>query len=486
MEVFQIYNTHSRRLKLVARNYILSLERKKGNKYYWYCSHNRGCCKGRAVTHIYEEQHIAMKFIEHNHPAPPHAFRVTQLVNEVKYNAKNTENPPNKIVQDAVVSISNTERPHIPTVQALYSKIRRIRQELRPKEPQTPTEINVNPELKITCNKQPFLIIDVTLEGDRILVFSTVADLTRLAQRHWIMDCVTKTAPPIFYQLCTIHTKVGSLNARILPMVYILMTSKSQAAYVKAMEEIRNFAAGNGTTLAPQVILSNLEREAINAIEIVFPEVENKVCFFHFEDSFWRNIQSYGLTERYHSDADFAFSINQLTALAFVPLENIPQAFDEVENTMPVEAHVMVEWMKENYVHGKEQVLPDGTVTQTPPVFPPKMWCVYNMTTHGIPRTQSSIEYWHRRLETFVGRTSVGVFKIIETFQKEQHKMEGVVGLISESLPRPREKYVIRKGKKIAAMVREYHTRELLDYIKGLALNLEVCFQLINIVSMTF
>ncbi|XP_077293846.1 uncharacterized protein LOC143916571 [Arctopsyche grandis] len=447
MEVFQTLRLNSR-TRLIARNYLLMPEKIYGDRHSWYCNRRRSeHCGGRALTKLVGTDHILLKFSEHNHPAAPHELQVKQLVDRIKEYAESTETTTRKIIQDAMVSVPITELPNMPSYQALRAMIQRVRRDKRPKDPQTSAEINVTPALKITCNKQPFLIIDVTLGDDRILVFSTVTDLIRLAQGHWIIDGTFKTVAPISYRLCTIHTK---------------------AAYVKAFEEIRNFAAGNGATLAPQLIISNLEREAINATETVFPGVENKVCFYHFEQCVWRKIQSSGLEVQYHEELDFALSIKQLKALAFVPWENIPQAFDEVANVMPEGTHAIVEWMKDHYVHGKEQVLPDGTVTRTPPPFPPKMWSLYNSTTHGIPRTQTDVEFWHRRCEAFIGKSYVGIGKMIEFFQREQHKVEDVE-LISKGQSRPGRRKEIEKGKKIAAIVGKYHTRKLLDYLKRLS-----------------
>jgi len=48
----------------------------------------------------------------------------------------------------------------------------------------------------------------------------------------WIVDGTFKTLPTIFTQLYTIHAQVGfGDNSRVLPLVYILMTSKKEQCY---------------------------------------------------------------------------------------------------------------------------------------------------------------------------------------------------------------------------------------------------------------
>ncbi|CAG8838419.1 587_t:CDS:2, partial [Cetraspora pellucida] len=53
-----------------------------------------------------------------------------------------------------------------------------------------------------------------------------------LSASFWIMDGTFKTVLYIFCQLYTIHAPVGSeSNSRILPLVYALMTHKSEEMY---------------------------------------------------------------------------------------------------------------------------------------------------------------------------------------------------------------------------------------------------------------
>jgi MULE transposase domain len=140
----------------------------------------------------------------------------------------------------------------------------------------------------------------------------------------------------------TIHTKVGSTNSRIPPMVYILMSGKSEVAYTRVFQELNMYAAGLGIILAPRMILSDLEKVSINASRTVFPGVLNKVCFFHFGQCAWRKIQSAGLAERYQSNRPFACYLKSLTSLAFVPADDIPRAVDVLKPTMGVETREVV------------------------------------------------------------------------------------------------------------------------------------------------
>jgi hypothetical protein len=51
---------------------------------------------------------------------------------------------------------------------------------------------------------------------------------------------------------------------------------------------------------------------------------------FLFCQCLYRNIQSNGLQHRYENDADFAMQMRHLPSLAFVPVEDVTQAFEEL------------------------------------------------------------------------------------------------------------------------------------------------------------
>ncbi|XP_077289448.1 uncharacterized protein LOC143913487 [Arctopsyche grandis] len=476
-EVFQIIPLCSGRPKLNARGYIMLLEKKNGNRHYWHCNQKKNLyCPGRVITLLVEGNHMAQKFLDHNHPASPHNIETYKLVNAVKSSAKDTEDLPNQIIQTAMASTSEIDSPHLPTVNALRCKIHRIRRENRPTEPQVLSDMNVLPDYRVTHNNQPFLLIDVNLADDmRILVFSTSDNIRCLSRgEFWIMDGASKTVPTLFYQLYTIHTKVGFTNSRILPMVYVLMTSKSQAAYTRLFEEMKLYAATLGVTLAPRVIISDLEKAAIHASQSVFPGVESRVCFFHFEDCLWRNIQRFGLAQNYQSDTAFSLKLKRLMALAFVPADGIPAALEVLRPTMPVEANVVVEWLDEYYVNGKENIRPDGTIAKTPPLYPPEMWSIYPSTVDGMPHRQNVVENWHRRWEALVGRADCGFHKIIVEFQKEQKSVESVAEQILAGASRPTaRRATVAKENRINLIMQKYERCTILDYLQELALNLQ-------------
>jgi len=92
---------------------------------------------------------------------------------------------------------------------------------------------------------------------------------------------------------------------------------------------------------------------------------------------------------------------------------------------MPEEANRIMEWFEIYYICGRvRRTTKSGNVIRSEPLFPPSLWSVVDNIENTFPRTQNFVEAWHRRWEVLVGRTHVGVFKIIKEIQNEQHQGE--------------------------------------------------------------
>src|SRR6266542_5828495 len=102
------------------------------------------------------------------------------------------------------------------------------------------------------------------------------------------MNDTFKTISTVFRQLYTIHTLIGGKNSRILPLIYSLITSKSEEIYKNLFEELIDFVIENDFTLQPSIILTDFELALINASYHVFSNIKNKGCFFYLEQSGWQ------------------------------------------------------------------------------------------------------------------------------------------------------------------------------------------------------
>ena len=100
---------------------------------------------------------------------------------------------------------------------------------------------------------------------------------------------------------------------------------------------------------------------------------------------------------------------------------------------------------------------------------------MYDSIQLGVPRTQNAVEAWHRRLESLVGRAHLGVYNIIENFQKEQEQVDAQVECILRGeQPPKRRKVDEEKEKRILTVVNDQPNRPVMDYLRGIAHNLSL------------
>src|SRR6185295_6091808 len=112
-----------------------------------------------------------------------------------------------------------------------------------------------------------------------------------------------------------------------------------------------NFSEEENIDFQPQFILTDFEQAAINPAREEFPGVRNKSCHFHLAQNVYRRIR---------------------------------------------------------------RQLKNGHIVRSVPLFLPDFWSVADNINNAFPRTQNSVEAWHRRWETLIGGAHVGVFKIIQ------------------------------------------------------------------------
>ncbi|CAB4402207.1 unnamed protein product [Rhizophagus irregularis] len=446
--------------KINVNGYLMVKDKNRKFTYYWRCEKYKSLqCLGRATTLLIEGQHHLQKFSEHNHAAEASRVNVVKTIKVLKDQAQQTNDHPVQIIQNIVANSSQEIFPYLPSRDALRQSIKRIRHsDDSPVEPQSLENLIIPEHMKKTLDGSNFLIKDSTINDNRILIFTTIANINQLEQSTlWIMDGMFKTVPTIFKQLYTIHGFVGrNENSWIMPLVYVLMSSKSEECYQALFQDLIDFA--------------------IKAIRTEFPGVQNKGCHFHLSQNIYRKVQEFGLTVLYGTDENFSLLIRHIPALAFLPYNEIPTVFDELRNIMPEEANRIMEWFEIYYIRERvRRTTRSGNVIRSEPLFPPSLWSIVDNIEHSFPRTQNNVEAWHRRWETLVGHAHVGVFKIIKEIQKEQNRvqleMESILQGSPQNLPKKKDR---ERESRIQRVYDDRDNRPVLDFLRGIAHNLSL------------
>lgn len=343
-------------------------------------------------------------------------------------------------------------------------------------EPRFLLEFDI-PECFRTVENQQFLIADEIFNEERIIIFGTIDHIRLMANSEmWLMDGTFSVVPNIMRQLFTIHAVVGhENNKRTLPLVYCLMSKKTAEIYDRLFCILCEFATANNIILNPRFILSDFEKAAVYASSVYFPNTKNKACFFHFSQIIWRRIQSEGLAIKYGNDTKFNFEMRQLLALAFIPTAKIPEYFSALKSTLCEDGIRIATWFEYGYVLGRPKLKSNSTIIERgQPSYKPQFWAVEDQIEFNLPRTQNSLEAWHNRLQSLVGRHHTGMFDLIKHLQQEEITVQTTIqNLIAGEGPSIRKEYV-EKEKRIRQILSEIDRRNPLDTLKGLAYNLSM------------
>jgi hypothetical protein len=213
----------------------------------------------------------------------------------------------------------------------------------------------------------------------------------------------------------------------------------------------------------------DFEAAAISAFRQRFSCAALKGCFYHLAQSIWRRVQEAGLQTRYVDDMEFALWCKCLPALAFVPEEDIIQAFEALIDApgFPRELHPIVDYFESNYIGNVGR---GGRRRQ--PLFPPSLWSQYQRTVVGLPRTNNSVEGWHNAFSGSVNKAHPSVRALVLKLQRE----EASVAALSErlgaghKLPMPQKKYRRVNGR-VKNVVSGYKGDEFPKYLMSIAHN---------------
>ena len=86
-------------------------------------------------------------------------------------------------------------------------------------------------------------------------------------------------------------------------------------------------------------MLTDFEIAAQNAIKSPFPNSNIVGCYFHLGQSVWRTLCDKGLRNQYVSNENIRITTKMVLALAFLPVNSVVDAFDQLrdEDDTPAE-----------------------------------------------------------------------------------------------------------------------------------------------------
>lgn len=110
-----------------------------------------------------------------------------------------------------------------------------------------------------------------------------------------------------------------------------------------------------------------------------------------------------------------------------------------------------------------------------PPKFRLQLWNCYNGTIEDLPKTNNSVEGWHRAFSSLLASNHPIIWKCIEGIRKEQALNElKITQYLAGHEPPVGRKNDRDSADRIEAIVEDYDQRNMTEYLRGLAHNLQL------------
>lgn len=449
--------------KLVYEGYAYTKQKNlASNRVAWVCE-ARSLCKARVTT---DGLRVVKSMNQHTHAPNQSKIQAAKAQRQMKARVQETNETIQQILTETVGDLDEGAGALLPNISDIRRVLRKQRVAVAQPEPQPQNarEMEIPERYRQTIRGELFLQYDSGLgDENRILVFSTQRNLELLEHcDQWFADGTFKTVPQIFFQLYTIHVL---LNDSVTACVYALLPNKTQDTYACLFQVLRQLQPD----VNPNSIMMDMERAAANAATEVFPNVQIQYCFFHVGQAVWRKIQETGLAPDYREDQEFALSLRMLTALAFVPVDDVVEAFEALEPEMPHDAEPIVRYFESTYIGERRR---QG---RRFPTFHIDKWNVYERTVEDLPRTNNAIEGWHRGFQSNVGAFHPNIWKFLDVLRREQGLNElKITQALTGHEPVPQRRTYRDCQLRISAIVRDYENRDILNYLRAIGHNLSM------------
>ena len=227
------------------------------------------------------------------HVPDPALMEVFITENEIKSRAQNTRDQPRSIIKNSQIGLSKEASAKMKRAAALRAFINRIRSD-KPTYGTNPTSlkgISIPDTLRYTYSNELFLLADSGNDDDeRIFIFATENNLKLLTgSSEWYVDGTFEVAPLLYKQMYNI---AGEISGKILPLLYSLLPNKKETTYLKLFNLLSQFINPNNVT-------SDFEKACLNALLTIWPNVILFLCWFHFTQNLWKNMQLKKLVKDY-------------------------------------------------------------------------------------------------------------------------------------------------------------------------------------------
>ena len=312
--------------------------------------------------------------------------------------------------------------------------VRRVRR--TGKTPRTPAEIDVTPFIAQNTIYIP--------QSKSVFVLCRDWGMRVAATVRWMcVDGTFRAAPKTHYQLLTFHAICA--NGSSFPIIHVLMCDKSFRSYRLVLRKIeeRARAMGLGPVFKRKdlVVSVDFESALIKALRNAGAALHG--CYFHLCQAVWRFVKTHSMSLRYNTDALFKARIRALTAIVFLPVDDVPRHFQSMKSLVADDDQLLrvYEYFETTWLNG---------------------FGVKPISQHGEAfRTNNCAEAFHSSLRTIFHAPHPNFYDFVERLSGIMERAENEFN-VERVNPKVRVK-ALTLNAKINQLVDNFHERDVLS-----------------------
>ncbi|KAL8579458.1 hypothetical protein ACOMHN_026823 [Nucella lapillus] len=219
-------------------------------------------------------------------------------------------------------------------------------------------------------------------------------------------------------------------------------------------------------------VVDNARRGTGAVGQLQFQEVGQTAvhgCFFHFGQCLWRNLQSLGLQDWY-LEPENSLLVKTIQALAFVPPDDVIEAFQQLMDSLDADTDETLSDFLAYFESTWLGIVQRGRRRR--PKFDVAMWNVYNRVGDNLPRTNNSVEGWHRAFDQRMSVTHPTLGRLVSKLRKEQASTELMLEQRAMGVRMRKNKQYEVVNTRLQALVARYAQEDVLVFLKAVAHNL--------------
>ena len=235
-----------------------------------------------------------------------------------------------------------------------------------------------------------FLQYDSGPGSDRFMIFSTENLLNVLRESStWLIDGTLKICPGVFGQVVSIHgAGFNGENCNCMSGLFALLPNKRTKTYNNFLETVKALLPEAN----PTSFVCDFEKSLQNAISSTFEDATITGCYFHLAQSHRRQLGSI-LNDATSSEL---LRIKKIRTLAFLPEEDVVEAFEELKVAVPPRLTEFVVYFEKNYVRRQ-----NSRGIWVDPRFKISTWNVHDRALNDEIITNNHVEGTHNRLSSY-------------------------------------------------------------------------------------